>query len=73
VNASAVNVSRLDARVLVDEQGLVHRVTIDYAATTPTGQTITTSMSLRITDVGRTDVSEPAWLDDARAAANGSA
>lgn len=70
VNNSMTNVTRFDARVLVDERGVVHRATLDYAAVSADGETISGSTTLRVTDIGETTVTEPDWLDEAEIAAN---
>lgn len=63
-NESA-NLVDYDATLLVDEQGVVHSMTVELAAASG-GQRSTTRFSMEIYDVGETTVEEPSWLDEAR-------
>ncbi|WP_115863169.1 DUF7537 family lipoprotein [Halorussus litoreus] len=63
-NESA-NLVDYNATLLVDEQGVVHSMTVELAATSQ-GQRSTTRLSMDIYDVGETTVEDPSWLDEAR-------
>ncbi|UPV75500.1 hypothetical protein M0R89_05385 [Halorussus limi] len=60
-----VNVTDYNATMLVDEQGVVHSVSVDVSATRR-GQEVRTRFSMNVSDVGETTVAEPTWLDEAR-------
>lgn len=59
------NVTDYNATLLVDEQGVVHSMTVE-ATTTRDGRRSTTEFALEISNVGETTVAEPPWLDEAR-------
>lgn len=65
-NVDAANVSSVDARVYVTNDGLVKQ--FDYSLTTSTGPGggVTINVQQRYTEMGSTTVEAPAWLDDAR-------
>lgn len=60
-----VNVTDYDATILVDEQGAIHRISVE-AETTQNDQSARIAFSMEISDVGETSVEEPNWLDEAR-------
>lgn len=68
--SSSTNVTSFDSRLYVSPDGVVHRLAFDYEAEGPNGQSVAMSATFRVSDVGDTTVSEPGWLDDAKAAAN---
>lgn len=60
------NVSSFNASVLVDQKGLIR--SLSYTATYTTGGTETTkTFDLQVTGLNATSVSEPDWLDEAKA------
>lgn len=59
------NLTDYDATVLVDEQGVVHRFEAS-ARTEQGGNWVRSSVTMTISGVNETTVSEPAWLDEAR-------
>jgi hypothetical protein len=68
VNAS--NVTAFDAGVVVDEEGIVRR--LSYQATVDRGdETLLVDVRLRTFAIDEVSVSEPNWLDEARASDSG--
>ncbi|WP_128477058.1 DUF7537 family lipoprotein [Halorussus pelagicus] len=60
-----VNITDYNATMLVDQQGVVHSVSVDISATRQ-GQQAQTRFSMNVSDVGETTVTEPSWLNEAR-------
>ncbi|WP_135853470.1 DUF7537 family lipoprotein [Halorussus salinus] len=60
-----MNVTDYNATMLVDQQGVVHSVSVEVSAARQ-GQQARTEFSMNVSDVGETTVAEPAWLDEAR-------
>lgn len=59
------NITDYNATILVDEQGVIHQ----FEATAQTEQddiSARSSVTMTISDVNETTVTEPAWLDDAK-------
>lgn len=65
-----VNVTDYDATILVDEQGTIHRISVE-AETTQNDQKAHIAFSMNVSDVNETSVDEPNWLDEARNSTDG--
>lgn len=61
---------RMHTTMLIDEDGVVREIHHEQTSNL-TGDPMDATMTYRWTDVGSTDVSEPAWLDEAKEATNG--
>lgn len=64
----AANVSSFDATVTVDGEGVVRSLSYTMVLTRE-GRTVTTTLSLDVTDVGSTAPTAPDWIDEAEASA----
>ncbi|UPW01537.1 hypothetical protein M0R88_05385 [Halorussus gelatinilyticus] len=67
--SSQANVTDYNATMLVDQQGVVHSVSVE-ASVTRQGQRVRTDFTMNVSDVGETTVAEPTWLDEARNSTN---
>jgi hypothetical protein len=70
VGANVSSVEELELNAYVDGDGVIRRLTIDFAGENQNGERITQSLTYDITDVGSTTVPEPDWLDEARNSSN---
>lgn len=68
VSGQNLSVVEANASVLVDQDGIMRLLTYDVVFETQNGeQTVTLSYRRHVYAVGSTQVSEPAWLEEARA------
>lgn len=66
--AVAANVSSFDSTVVIDGDGVVRSVSYTMVLTRDE-QSVTTALSMNVTDVGSTTATAPDWIDEAEASA----
>jgi hypothetical protein len=65
-------VESASAAVAIDGDGVIRLLTFEIVLTSEEAGRVTLALDQRITDVGSTTVSEPAWLDEAKDQINSS-